>query len=153
MASLQLSTIFDYFLGYITDYDYLSLDESDISTLELEYIKKSVAKPYMRNLFSSITIDEDEEVVSFEMAYPTTDENDESFVSDILAKAMVIQWLQPQVRSKLNTAQMFTGKQRTWYSQANHLAELRSMLEDTQLDVRRMIRDRGFIHNSYLEES
>ena len=40
----------------------------------------------------------------------------------------------------------------TVYSQSNHLAEIRGLLEDAELDLRRTIRDRGYIYNSYLSE-
>ena len=40
-----------------------------------------------------------------------------------------------------------------WYAQSNHMAELRGIEEDAELEVRRMIRDRGFISNKYLERS
>lgn len=39
------------------------------------------------------------------------------------------------------------------YAQSNHMAELRGIEEDAELEVRRMIRDRGFISNEYLERS
>jgi len=151
MASIQFETIFNYFLGYMTDFDFLGMSVSDVEALEVEYLRKSLSKPYLRRLFSSLSIDEDGEEIVFELRNATDDDQDSDFVSDILAKSMVVEWLQPQVKSKLNTAQMFTGKNRTWYSQANHISELRAMLEDAQLDVRRMIRDRGYIYNSYLE--
>lgn len=150
MASIQFETVFNYFLGYVTDFDFLELDESDLAELEVEYLHKALSKPYLRRLFSSLSIDDDGEEVTFEMVNATDDDQDGDFVSDILAKSMVVEWLQPQVKSKLNTAQMFTGKNRTWYSQANHISELRAMLEEAQLDVRRTIRDRGYIYNSYL---
>jgi hypothetical protein len=63
---------------------------------------------------------------------------------------MVYEWIHSQVNSVVNTAQFFGGKEQSFYSQANHLAELRNIENDAVLAVRNMISDRGYIYNGYL---
>ena len=38
----------------------------------------------------------------------------------------------------------------TVYAQANHLAQLRALLEDAKISLNKMIRDRGYVYNSYI---
>ena len=47
-------------------------------------------------------------------------------------------------------SQMYGGKEQKFYSQANHLIEIKSMLKDCKTELRKMIRDRGYIYNSYI---
>ena len=152
-TSIEYESIFSSFLGYIDDYELASYTETSAYELMGEYLHKTVAEPYVRRLFSSISLDDDEEVVNFEMSYVVDEESDSDFVETILSKGMVVKWLEPQVKSKLLTAQMFAGKESKWYSQQAHLAELRNLLTDVKADMRGQIRDRGYIYNSYLEES
>lgn len=79
-------------------------------------------------------------------------DDDFGFVVEIISMGMVVEWLEPQVNSVLNTLQMFSGKEEKFYSQSNHLSELRGLLKDAQLKQRKLIRDRGYISNTYLSE-
>lgn len=152
MGSLEYEDLFSFFLGYVTDVYPEDIDEDDLYEVWGEYLHKAVSKTYIRRLFSSISVDDDDETVDFELKKKTDDSQDEDFVKDILAKAMVVEWLQPQVKSKLNTMQLITGKHdQTFYSQSAHISELRALLDDTKTEVRQEIRDRGFVYNSYLD--
>jgi len=151
MASIEYEDIYSYFLGYVTDLNIMNLDEDDAYTLMSEYLHKALSKTYLRRLFSAATLDDDEEMFTFVMSDKVDDDSDEAFVLDILSKAMVVEWLQPQVKSKINTQMLLTGKEQNYYSQANHLSELRGLLEDITLDVRNMIKDRTSFYNSYLD--
>ena len=153
MTSLSYEEIFSYFLGSVTDYDIAKLDMSSAYQLMAEYLHKALAKTYCRRLFSSISLDDEVQTISFEMASVVDDEADLEFVKNILSKSMVIEWLEPQVRSKVNVAQFFGAKEQKMFSQATHLSELRGLLADTENEVRKLIRDRGYVYNSYLEES
>lgn len=150
--TLSYEDIFSSFLGYVTDYNLASADFQDATDMMREWLKKAYSKPYLRRLFSSSILDDEVQTFTFEMDFEFTDDSDMDFVTDILAKGMVIEWLQPQVKSRLMTAQFFGGKEQKWFSQAQHISELRGLLEDITLEQRKMIRDRGYINNSYLED-
>ena len=151
MASLSYDEIFSDFLGSVTDYDLASIKIDDMYGLMTEYLHKTLSQSYVRRLFSSITFDDIVQMFTFEMDNSVDDAADLDFVRYILSKGMVVEWLKPQVRSKVNIAQFFGGKEQKWFSQAQHLSELRGLLEDTQLEMRKAIRDRGYIYNPYLE--
>ena len=63
---------------------------------------------------------------------------------------MVAEWLQPRYESEVNVLQLFSNTDIKFYSQANHMAELREMYHRAKNDLRKIIRDRGYISNVYL---
>lgn len=153
MTSLSYDEVFNDFLGRIADYDFSKMDESTANYLMSEYLQKVLSRPYIRRLFSSISYDKEIHLIEFEMAKAVDEDADLEFVKTILSKGMVVEWLEPQVRNRVNIAQFFGGKEQKYYSQSNHISELRALLEDTEIELRREIRDRGYIYNSYLGDS
>lgn len=153
MTSLSYDEVFDDFLGRVADYDFSKMDESTANYLMSEYLQKVLSRSYIRRLFSSISYDKEIHIIEFEIDNQVDDEADLEFVKTILSKGMVVEWLEPQVRNKVNISQFFGGKEQKYYSQSNHIAELRALLEDTERDLRREIRDRGYIYNPYLENT
>lgn len=150
--TLNYEDIYSSFLGYIDDYDLASMTEEDAYEDMYEKMKKALAKPYVRQLFSSIQHNVGDQTVEIIMKNPTDDEQDADFVTDIIAKGMAVEWAEPIVKSKVNTSQVFGTKESKFYSQAQNLAELRNLLKDTRNDQRRLIGERGFIYNPYLDE-
>lgn len=150
MTSLSYDEIFDDFLGRVADFDFSTMDESTANYLMAEYLQKVVSRPYIRRLFKSINADKEIHLIEFEMIDVVDEDSDLEFVKTILSKGMVVEWLEPQVRTKVNIAQFFGGKEQKYYSQSNHISELRGLLEDTEKELKSEIRDRGYIYNPYL---
>ena len=95
---------------------------------------------------------EDVEELEYVLKFPVSDSEDRDFVEQVIVLGMVTEWLEPQVKSVLNTAQLFTNSEQKFYSQANHLDTLQDLLKKSQNDQRKLIRDRGYIYNSYIVE-
>lgn len=149
MSSINYDDIFSSFLSNVTDYKIAKQDE-DVTTEQLkEYLHKVIGTPYIRALFLSVSMDDEDELLMYEMKNPDSN-GDNDFIIMLLGKAMVYEWVLPQVQKTSLLSQMFSGKEVKWYAQANHMSELRDIKEDSELEVRRMIRDRGFISNTYL---
>ena len=93
---------------------------------------------------------QEEKTISFELLYPVDETSDTYFIISLLSLSMVIQWLQPQVDSILNTAPMIGGKEEKKLLD-NHkysIQRLQSMKEEQK----KMIRDYGYMYNSYLNK-
>lgn len=149
MTSVKYETIFNLFLGNITDIKLASLSEEDANTLMTEFLHKALAATYLNRLFSSYSLDDDTQQFSFAMAYDTKrDETD--FVCNAIAKWMVYEWIHNQVNSVVNTAQFFGGAEQKFYSQQAHLSELRNLEDSLYKECRHYVMDRGWINNSYL---
>lgn len=149
MTSIKYTEIFSLFLGEVKDFKIYGLDVTDAYALMSEYLQKAIRDPYVKYIFSSVTADDEIQVLSFELKNSGAD--DEDFVKTVVSEAMVIHWLKPYVHSTTNIEQFFGGKEQKFFAQANHTSQLRGMLEDRKTNVRKIIRDRGYLTNTYLE--
>ena len=149
MTSLKLDDVYSSFLDKITDFDIVNYEEDVRKELLIGYLKGALSIPYLRAIFTTITIDDYEETINYTLK--TEDGCDEQFILELLSKGMVIKWLEPQVKSKVNIAQMFGGKEQKWFSQATHLGEIKDLLENERIELNKLIRDRGSIYNPYLK--
>lgn len=149
MTSLRLDDVYSSFLDKVTDFDIGSYEEDVQKELLIGYLKGALGIPYLRAIFTTITVDDYEETINYTLK--TEDGCDEQFILELLSKGMVIKWLEPQVKSKVNIAQMFGGKESKWFSQATHLGEIKDLLENERIELNKLIRDRGSIYNPYLK--
>lgn len=147
-------TIFNKFLGRVTDYDFLTIDEAYLWEQVSEWVENSIATPSLRVIFSSITCDKETQTLTYTLRNSAGDElSDQLYVEKLFAMSFVIQWLEPTVKNKVNLNQMFGGKEEKWFSQSSHISELRGVLEDTVIRLKKEIRDHDTIYNSYIGTS
>ena len=151
MSSLSYDEIFSNFLGNITDPVLAGQNDNLANEIMAECLHKSVSSVYVRRLFSSITLDDEIQTMTFTMKKTVDESADKDFVSTMLGKAMAVQWVTPQVQSKVNIAQMFTGSTKKFYSQSAHITELRALKSDMEKELQSYILTRGSFYNDYVE--
>ena len=148
---LSYSTLFSRVLNKINDQKELSLDENDLLEIYTERLHSVVGKPRVRRLFSSLTLDDEIQEMTFTLNNSVDEESDKDFVLEILSLGMAIEWLQPQVDSVIHTSVMIGGKEekRVLDNHKNMIDRLDSMKKEQN----KMIRDYGYMYNSYIKES
>ena len=148
---LSYSTLFSRVLNKINDQKELSLDESDLFEIYTERLHSVVGKPRVRRLFSSISLDDEIQEMTFTLNNSVDEESDKDFVLEILSLGMAIEWLQPQVDSIIHTSVMIGGKEekKLLDNHKNMIERLDSMKKEQN----KMIRDYGYMYNSYIKES
>ena len=148
---LSYSTLFSRVLNKINDTKELSLDESDLLEIYTERLHSVVGKPRVRRLFSSISLDDEIQEMTFTLNNSVDEESDKDFVLEILSLGMAIEWLQPQVDSIIHTSVMIGGKEekKLLDNHKNMIERLDSMKKEQN----KMIRDYGYMYNSYIKES
>ena len=151
MASLNYDKIYSRLFTKIEAYDFIELSEEMLNEFLCNWLHSASANPYVRRLFSSFVIDDEVQLITYEMKYSVDELSDEEFVIEILALGVVISWLEPKINSISNIAQMFGSKDEKFFSQSQHLSELRGLISDFKKQQRRMIADRGYVWNSYLD--
>ena len=151
MASLNYDVIYSRLLSKIEAYDFIDLQANDLTDLLCDWIHSASANPYVRRLFKTFILDDEIQELSFEMKYTLDDSSDTEFVIEILALGIVVAWLEPKINSINNISQMFGSKDEKWFSQSQHLSELRKLMNDSRKLQRRMIADRGYVWNTYLD--
>lgn len=151
MITIEFTDVFDVFHDKVDAYDFLDLSNDEIENFEKSWLRTAGSKPYVRRLFSTYNMDSDNETVSFEMSYAIDDDTDKDFVIEILALGMCVEWLNPKVNSLDNIFQVFGSKEEKFYSQSQHLKEIRALRDSWKNEQRKLIRDRGYMYNSYIE--
>ena len=149
--TLSYSTLFSRVLNKINDQKELSLDENDLLEIYTERLHSVVGKPRVRRLFSSLTLDDEIQEMTFTLNNSVDEESDKDFVLEILSLGMAIEWLQPQVDSRNYTAQMVGGKEEKMMQ--NHYKPMQDRLDSMKKEQNKMIRDYGYMYNSYIKES
>lgn len=132
------------------DFVYGEMDTETVEKFLCSYIHSSVAYPMIRKLFTTVTMDDDAETITFNMQYSIDDTSDAEFVTQILADEMVIQWIKPKVTSLNTIVQHFSTSQSKFYSQSQHLQQLVALYTTLNDQVRQLISDRGGQNNTYL---
>ena len=148
---LSYSTLFSRVLNKINDPKELSLDENDLLEIYTERLHSVVGKPRVRRLFFSLSLDDEIQEMTFTLNNSVDEESDKDFVLEILSLGMAIEWLQPQVDSVIHTSVMIGGKEEKKLLD-NH-KNMIDRLDSMKKEQNKMIRDYGYMYNSYIKES
>ena len=140
----DVNDIFSRFYASAEDYNLVGLDEEVVNELLSTYLQKVISHPLVRRLFNPISYDQDVGEVEYTMREPWDDGADQDFTEELLGLGIMVEWLGPKYHSVKNISQMFTNKEQTYFSQANHMGELREMYTKAKTDLRKLIRDRGY---------
>ena len=136
---LSYSTLFSRVLNKINDPKELSLDENDLLEIYTERLHSVVGKPRVRRLFSSLSLDDEIQEMTFTLNNSVDEESDKDFVLEILSLGMAIEWLQPQVDSVIHTSVMIGGKEEKKLLD-NH-KNMIDRLDSMKKEQNKMIRD------------
>lgn len=145
--------IYSCFLSKITEYKFVTLPQDDAYELMRGWLRSAVSKPYIRRIFSSLKLDDEVLQIQFEVLDTVDKYTDFDYAVEVIASGMVIEWLEPQVKSVVNIAQMFGGAEQKFYAQSTHLSELRKLLDESKAELRKMIRDHGYFFREYSGKS
>ena len=148
---LSYSTLFSRVFNKINDPKELSLDKNDLLEIYTERLHSVVGKPRVRRLFSSLSLDDEIQEMTFTLNNSVDEESDKDFVLEILSLGMAIEWLQPQVDSVIHTSVMIGGKEEKKLLD-NH-KNMIDRLDSMKKEQNKMIRDYGYMYNSYIKES
>lgn len=145
---LSYEKIFSRVRGKIDDPRELSFEESILNEIYVERLHNSLGNPRIRNLFESIQLDDENQEMSYKLRNSIDDFSDDEFIIELLAIGMMIEWLEPKVTSVKYTAPMIGGKEekKVLDNHKNMIERLDKLKNEQKL----LIRDYGYINNSYL---
>lgn len=115
-----------------------------------DWLHSLVGIPYIKKCFSIITLDDELMELSFQLANPVDDDSDNYFVKDVLSQGLVICWMQQKVDNIVNLSVVIGGKdeKKILDNYKNNMTRL----EEMKVQLRKTIRDYGYINNSYIGE-
>lgn len=114
------------------------------------WLHSLVGTPYIRKCFSSITLDDNILELTFKLNLSIDDESDNYFVKDVFAQGMVICWEQQQIDKITNMAVVFGGKEEKslFNNNKNNMTRVKTL----EVNLRKFIRDYGYVYNEYIGE-
>lgn len=151
MASLKYDEIYSSFYIKAEAYDLTEIKEENVTEFLSGWLHSAMSKPHIRRLFKTIDIDDEVQVIKYELKYSIDQDYDNDFLLDILGIGMLAEWIQPKIYSLTNIVQVYGSKEEKFYSQSGHLKTLQDIKKQLVRDQHSLVRDRGYIWNSYLD--
>jgi len=133
--------VYNRFSQKITDFNLSEVDDYSLDEMLLGWLNTAIVNART----STDLFDRDDENEVFN--------NDLSGLDiELLAMGMTLAWLDQYLNSTENVLQFIGGKEEKYYSQANHIAELRALREDIRLEMKRLHSYGTYVNNSYFND-
>ena len=135
-------TIYNRALAKIEDPTLAMLNDEDLENILYGWLTSAIAKH--RKCTHDLS-DRDDELRQFNADLTDIEQ-------EILAILVTREWIGQQLKSVTNTLQVFGGKETKYYSQAQHLSELRALDESLRLEAQQLSRDYTYVDNEYFSD-
>ena len=109
---MEYNTIYESFLSRVKDPSLLAMPSKDRKSILADYMRRGMARPEVRKLFSSVVRDDDFEEVTYALksAYQFDDSaSADDFVEEVIVQAMAIEWMRPQVDNSVALSPYIVG--------------------------------------------
>lgn len=94
----------------IVDKDFFKLEKEVAREYMHQWLHNAIATPYIKELFSNVSLDDYLEELTFELKNPSETYDTDNFVIDVLSKFMKISWNQYNIDTAINRAKVIGGK-------------------------------------------
>lgn len=131
--------VYGRFLNRTTDFNLAELDDYTLNEMLKSWLHSAIVK--VRT--TSILLHDDENEAF---------DNDLSDIDiELLAMGMTLSWLDQTLNSTELTLQFIGGKEEKYYSQANHISELRALRADTLREMQQLYTYNTYTNNDYFD--
>lgn len=134
--------VYNRFLSKISDFNLVEVDDYSFDEMMNGWLNSAILR--VRKCQHDLS-KRDDEVQEFE-------EDLSDLEIELLACGMVDSWLTPMLNSTELILQFIGGKEEQYYSQANHISELRAMKEQNLLEMNRLHNYYTYTTNSYFND-
>ena len=132
-------TVYGRFLNSTTDFNLVELDDHTLNEMLKDWLHSAIVRTRTSGDMSR-------------------DDENEAFANDLsdldielLAMGMRLAWLDQALNSTENTLMFIGGKEEKFFSQANHIAELRALRADTLREMQQLYTYSTYINNPYFD--
>ena len=132
--------IYERFLNSVTDFNLVELDDHTLNEMLKDWLHKAVVRAR-----TSSDLSRDNDIEEFNSDLSDLD-------IELLSLGMKLAWLDQTLGSTELTLQFVGGKEEKYYSQANHISELRALREDTKLEMQKLHSYNTYTNNSYFDD-
>lgn len=132
--------VYSRFLNRTTDFNLAEMDDYTLNEMLKGWLYSAVVKTRTSSDLSAR--DEENEVFKNDLT---------DLDVELLAMGMTLAWLDQTLNSTELTLQFIGGKEEKYYSQANHIAELRALRTDTLREMQKLYTYDTYTNNSYFD--
>ena len=133
--------VYSSFLARINDYNLADMDDYSLDKMLNHWLHSAIVKTRTSTDLSV----RDEETEEFENDLTDMD-------IELLAMGMTLAWLDQTLNSTELTLQFIGGKEEKYYSQANHISELRAMRADIVREMHQLYTYDTYCNNEYFKD-
>ena len=133
--------VYDRFLIRTTDFNLGELDDYTLNEMLTGWLRSAIVNTRTSTVLSAR--DDENEVFNNDLT---------DLDIELLAMGMTLAWLDQYLNSTENVLQFIGGKEEKYYSQANHIEQLRALREDTRLEMKRLHSYGTYANNSYFND-
>lgn len=131
--------IYDRFSQKITDFNLAEIDDYSLDKMLRGWLNSSIVNVRKREHNLSLRDDEAQEF----------QEDLSDLEIEMLALGMKLAWIDQYLNSTELVLQFIGGKEEKYFSQANHIAELRELRKDTLREINSLHNYDTYINNPY----
>ena len=131
--------VYSRFLNTTTDFNLVELDDHTLNEMLKEWLRSAIVKS---RISSDLSRDDENEVFNNDLS---------DFDIELLAIGMRLAWLDQTLNSTENTLMFIGGKEEKFYSQANHISELRGLRADTLREMQQLYTYNTYVTNDYFD--
>lgn len=135
-------SIYNRFSQKITDFNLVEVDDYSLDEMLQGWLNSSIVR--MRKCKNDLSL-RDDEAQEFQ-----ADLSDLEI--ELLALGMVDAWLSQYINSTDNVLRMIGGKEEKWFSEANHLKELRETRDRNLLEIQKLHNYYTYTNSSYFDD-
>lgn len=133
--------IYTRFTQKITDFNIVELDDYTLGEMLQGWLHSAIVR--MRSCDSDLS-KRDDELEQFEADLTDLE-------IELLAMGMLNAWFDQYLNSTENVLQFIGGKEEKYYSQANHIAEIRELRAQNLLEMNKLHNYYTYTNNSYFD--
>lgn len=131
--------VYKRFLNLVTDFNLADLDDYTLNEMLKEWLHSAIVKTRTSSDLSRI---DEQEVFKNNLS---------DLDIELLAMGMRLAWLDQTLNSTELTLQFIGGKEEKYFSQANQIAELRTLRADTLREMQQLYTYNTYVNNSYFD--
>lgn len=141
--SIPYDTFAGAFLSKITEYEFISISDSERTEIIDGYMKRAITSFNKICVFDLISAANDE-TREFDVDIPSEDIDE---IVEIVSEGMVVQWLKPYLYKQEIMESILNTRDFTTYSPAELLLRVGNAYKNAQKDYIQMVREYSFNHN------
>ena len=146
---MRYEEVYSRFYVRISDPGFFQIPQADAYEMMNEWLHSALSEPYIKKLFTSLTINDEIMELSYTMNPSVDPDSDDMFLKEILSDYLVVCWMRRKIDTDINLSFILGGKEEKVLKDAYKTNIAR--VNDLERSIKKTIRDYRY-NNSNLSE-